>query len=83
VTSNIELKLANLVEEMARSLVDFPEYIEIKLEKTEKLKIIIKCHEEDKKRLIGKHGVLINSMRSIVHCSAAKYKVKTELSILE
>jgi predicted RNA-binding protein YlqC (UPF0109 family) len=83
VATEILAKLGNLVEEMARSLVDFPDQIDIKIETEEKLKFIIMCHYEDKKRLIGKHGVLINSMRSILHCSAAKYKLRTELSIFE
>jgi uncharacterized protein len=82
--SQIEKSLFILVETMACSLVDFPDLIDILLfSEDSKFTFKIKCHPEDKRRLIGKEGRLINSMRTIVHCSAAKHKVKTDISLVE
>jgi predicted RNA-binding protein YlqC (UPF0109 family) len=65
--------MKELVEVLARSLVDNPEQIEINEVEGEKSIIIeLKVAEEDMGKVIGKKGRIAKAIRTVVKASAAR-----------
>jgi predicted RNA-binding protein YlqC (UPF0109 family) len=80
--TQVSSEFYNLLETIAKSLVDYPDEIVIRIALTvPNISAEIVAREEDKRRIIGKSGRTINSMRTIFHCAAAKYQLKTSLAV--
>lgn len=71
--------MKDLVEYLARSVVDHPERVRVAERRTrEGLVYIVEVDPEDKGRLIGKQGRVIESIRTLVR-AYAKRKVGVEV----
>ncbi len=73
-----------LIEFIAKKLVDHPEDVQVQLIETEdghdyKLRV----HEEDMGRVIGKSGRTAKAMRTLLNSAAAKQNIHATLEIVE
>ncbi len=76
--------LKDLVEFMAKSLVDYPEQVEVKeLEGEQTTRLILSVAKEDRGKVIGKNGRTANSLRWIVTAASTKSKKRSHLEIDE
>lgn len=76
--------MKDLVELMVRSLVEFPEDIEInEIEGEKTIMYEVRVREEDLGRVIGKRGRIVNAMRTIVKAATVKDNRKAILEILQ
>ena len=76
--------LKELVELMARALVDFPEQVEVKEVIGDQTTVIeLKVAKEDLGKVIGKQGRTARSMRTILNAASTKIKKRSVLEILE
>jgi hypothetical protein len=75
----------DLTEQMVKSVVDYPEQVEItEVEGTDSLILEIRVAQEDMGKVIGRSGRIINAMRTIISAaSAAKGAKRTSLEIIE
>jgi predicted RNA-binding protein YlqC (UPF0109 family) len=75
----------DLTEQMVKSVVDYPEQVEItEVEGTDSLILEIRVSQDDMGKVIGRNGRIINAMRTIVSAaSAAKSAKRTSLEIIE
>lgn len=72
----------DFVAYLVKNLVDRPEAVEIKIfEEDQKIKIEIKVAQQDVGKVIGRKGVTINALRTIIMtvCSRLGKKVQVEL----
>lgn len=77
-------ELKNLVEVMAKALVDHPDQVvvsEIEGEQTAVLEL--RVAKEDLGKVIGKEGRTARSLRTIIGAASAKLKRRSVLEILE
>jgi predicted RNA-binding protein YlqC (UPF0109 family) len=75
--------MRELVEYIAKSLVDKPEAVEVKETQGEAVTIIeIRTAPEDAGKVIGREGRIANSIRTIVKAAAAKQNKKVSVEIL-
>ncbi len=73
-----------LVEYMVKSLVDHPDQVEIREIEGEKSTILeLKVTKEDIGKVIGKHGRIARSIRTILNASATKTGKRIVLEILD
>ena len=77
--------MKDLTEQMVKSVVDYPEQVEItEVEGTDSLILEIRVAQEDMGKVIGRSGRIINAMRTIISAaSAAKGAKRTSLEIIE
>lgn len=74
----------NLIETIAKSLVDRPEKVSVTETKGEKTTIIeLRVAQEDLGKVIGKQGRTAGAMRTILNASASKRGQRCVLEILE
>ncbi len=79
-----EVSLKNLVEFMAKSLVDFPEKVEVNEIEGEQTTVIeLTVDKEDLGKVIGKQGRTAKSMRTILSAAGTKLKKRSVLEIVE
>ena len=80
---NTSENLKNLLENIAQSICDYPERLNVdyKSMATLSIKIDIVCDSMDKPHLIGKKGNTIQAIRAILHSVGAKDGFKTYISI--
>ncbi len=72
-----------LVDYIVKALVDFPDEVNINVIEGEKSTIIeLKVRQEDIGKVIGKHGRVAKSIRTIISASAAKCGKRVMLEIL-
>lgn len=73
-----------LVEYIAKSLVDDPEKVEVHLIEGEKSTILeLRVAEEDVGKVIGKHGRIAKAMRTLLSASSTKSGKRVVLEILD
>ena len=73
-----------LVEFIARSLVDEPEQVEVMMIEGEKSTILeLKVAEDDIGKVIGKHGRIAKAVRSILSAASSKSGKRFVLEILD
>ena len=73
-----------LVEYIARALVDNPESVEVSTIEGEKSTILeLKVDEEDIGKVIGKHGRIANAVRTILSSSSNRDGKRFVLEILD
>lgn len=76
--------LRELVEQMAKSLVDNPNEIEVKEIEGEQTSVIeLKVAKEDLGKVIGKQGRTARAMRTILNAASTKVKKRAVLEIIE
>lgn len=76
--------MKELVEVLARSLVDKPDEIEINEVEGEKSIIIeLKVAEEDMGKVIGKKGRIAKAIRTVVKASAAREGKRVVVEIIQ
>jgi predicted RNA-binding protein YlqC (UPF0109 family) len=76
--------LKDLVEFMAKSLVDSPEDVEVKEVVGEQTTVVaLKVAKEDLGKVIGKQGRTARSMRWILSAASTKAKKRSVLEIVE
>jgi uncharacterized protein len=75
--------MKELIEYIARSIVNNPDAVVVTEEKNE-TGIVIKLQvaDEDKGRVIGKQGRIAEAMRTLMRVKAAKQEIKATLEIL-
>lgn len=77
-------ELRNLVETMAKALVDFPEQVAVAEVEGEQTTVIeLKVAKEDLGKIIGKEGRTARSLRTILAAVSTKLKKRSVLEILE
>ena len=73
-----------LVEYIARSLVDRPDDVEVAMIEGEKSTILeLKVAEDDIGKVIGKHGRIAKAVRTILSASSSKSGKRFVLEILD
>ena len=73
-----------LVDYMVKALVDHPDQVEIREVEGEKSTILeLRVMKEDIGKVIGKHGRIARSIRTIINASATKSGKRVVLEILD
>ncbi len=73
-----------LVEYIAKSLVDDPESVEVHVIEGEKSTIIeLKVGNDDVGKVIGKHGRIAKAIRTLLSATATRTGKRTVLEILD
>ncbi len=76
--------LKELVERMARALVDSPDQVTVEAVEEDKALILrLRVASSDIGRVIGKQGRTAKAMRTVLHAIAARSKRRAVLEILE
>ncbi len=76
--------MKELVEYIARALVNNPDAVEVTEEKDEEGGTVLKLKvaDEDKGRVIGKQGRIAQAIRTLIRVKAAKAGTKATLEII-
>ena len=75
--------MKNLVEYMAKSLVNDPDAVEVReIEGTSAIIYELNVASEDMGRVIGKQGRVANAMRTLLHVAAIKEGKRAMLEIV-
>ena len=75
--------MKELVEYIAKSIVDAPDEVKVEEETDEEgITLKLQVADEDKGRVIGKQGRIAEAMRTLIRVKAAKAGVKATLEIL-
>ncbi len=75
--------MKELVEFLAKSLVDQPEQVVVTEKKRDKTMILeLKVAPEDMGKVIGKSGKIAKAIRTVVNAAAAKYNLDIIVDIL-
>jgi hypothetical protein len=81
-SSNVSLK--ELIEFVARALVDRPESVQVSEISGEQTVVLeLRVAKEDLGKVIGKQGRTVRAMRAILSAASAKARKRAELEILE
>jgi len=76
--------LKELVEYMAKSLVDQPDQVQVSQHNSgSKVQLDLKVAKEDMGRVIGKGGKVANSMRLLLRVAAASEGKQASLDVIE
>lgn len=76
--------MKELVEYIARSLVDNPMDVSVRQEKNgNKVRVELKVSKEDMGRIIGKSGKVANSIRILLRVAAAREDKQVYLDVVE
>jgi len=74
----------DLVEYIAKSLVDDPSSVEVSMVEGEKSTILeLRVADEDIGKVIGKHGRIAKAIRTVLQAATAKSGKHTVLEILD
>jgi predicted RNA-binding protein YlqC (UPF0109 family) len=76
--------MKELVEYIAKSIVNAPDEVQVTEETTEQGTIVLKLQvaDEDKGRVIGKQGRIAEAIRTLIRVKAAKAGTKVSLEII-
>jgi len=74
-----------LVSFIARNIVSDPDGVSVTSQESGGgvVRVMIRVSPDDMGRIIGRHGVTINAIRSVVRAAAVKPGEKVEVDILE
>ncbi len=76
--------LKELVERMARALVDSPDQVTVEAAEADNAMVLrLRVASSDVGRVIGKQGRTAKAMRTVLHAIAARSKRRAVLEILE
>jgi predicted RNA-binding protein YlqC (UPF0109 family) len=77
-------ELKELIEYIAKALVDLPDQVLVRLLEGEQTTVIeLKVAKEDLGKMIGKQGRTARAIRTILNGASTKLKKRTVLEILE
>lgn len=80
----MEVSMKQLVEMMAKALVDKPEEVEVtEIEGEQTTVIELKVAKEDLGKIIGKQGRMARAIRTIVGAASTKIRKRAVVEILE
>jgi predicted RNA-binding protein YlqC (UPF0109 family) len=75
--------MKELVEYIAKSIVNEPDAVKIEEEKTEEgITLKLSVADDDKGRIIGKQGQIAQAMRTLLRVKAAKAQTRVRLEII-
>ena len=75
--------MKDLVEYIAKSIVNDPDAVQIEEETTEDgITLKLQVADEDKGRIIGKQGQIAQAMRTLLRVKAAKAATRVRLEII-
>ncbi|NJD69067.1 MAG: RNA-binding protein [Candidatus Methylomirabilota bacterium] len=78
------LALKELVERMAKALVDSPDQVTVETAEEDNAMVLrLRVASSDVGRVIGKQGRTAKAMRTVLHAIAARSKRRAILEILE
>ena len=78
------LQMKELIEYMAKALVDNPEEVEVREIEGEQSSVIeLRVSREDLGKVIGKQGRTARAMRTILSAASTKLKKRAVLDIIE
>jgi uncharacterized protein len=78
------MQIQELVEFMAKALVDVPDSVEVREIEGEQSSVVeLRVAKEDLGKVIGKQGRTARSMRTVLSAAAAKLKKRVVLDIIE
>lgn len=78
------ISLKELVEFIARALVDEPDQVEVaEIAGEQTIVLELKVAKEDLGKVIGKQGRTVKAMRSILSAASSKLRKRADLEILE
>ena len=76
--------MKELVEAIAKALVDHPENVQVKSVDGEQVTVLeLRVHPDDLGKVIGRQGRTAKSMRSILGAAGMKLRKRLTLEILE
>jgi uncharacterized protein len=76
--------MKDLIEAIAKSLVDNPEQVSVKAVEGEQVTILeLRVHPSDLGKVIGKQGRTARSVRTILNAAGMKLKKRFTLEIIE
>ena len=76
--------MKDLVEYLAKNLVDKPDAVRVRENRTDYvIRIELRVDAEDKGKVIGREGVTINAIRSLLTAGSAKKGLRCTLEIVE
>jgi predicted RNA-binding protein YlqC (UPF0109 family) len=76
--------MKELVEAIAKALVDHPENVQVKSVDGEQVTVLeLRVHPEDLGKVIGRQGRTAKSMRTILGAAGMKLRKRLTLEILE
>ena len=80
--SNVSLN--DLVEFVARALVDHPDQVEVEeISGAQTIVLELRVAKEDLGKVIGKQGRTVKAMRAILNAASSKVRKRADLEILE
>jgi uncharacterized protein len=75
--------MKELIEYIAKSIVDAPDKVVLTEETTEQgITLKLQVADEDKGRVIGKQGRIVEAMRTLLRVKAAKLGTRATLQII-
>lgn len=78
------MEVRELVEEIVKALVDYPEQVEVtQVDGTHSCVLELKVARQDVGKVIGKKGVHADAIRRLVHAIGGKKKKRFVLEIIE
>jgi uncharacterized protein len=76
--------MRDLVESIAKALVDHPDQVQVKAIEGEQVTVLeLRVHPEDLGKVIGKQGRTAKSIRTLLGAAGMKLKKRYTLEILE
>jgi hypothetical protein len=76
--------MKELVEAIAKALVDHPESVHVSVVAGEQITIFeLRTHQDDLGKVIGRHGRTVDAIRTILNAVGVKLKKRFTLEILE
>lgn len=76
--------MKDLICEIAKALVDFPDQVSIREVEGEKTTVLeLRVAKEDLGKVIGKQGRTVKAMRAILNAASSKVRKRADLEILE
>jgi uncharacterized protein len=76
--------MKNLVESIAKALVDHPEQVQVKAVEGEQVTVLeLRVHPDDLGKVIGRQGRTAKSIRTLLGAAGMKLKKRFTLEILE
>ena len=76
--------MKELVEYVARALVDHPEDVRVRVVEGERVKVLeLKVHPDDMGQVIGKQGRTAKAIRTLLSAAATKENIRAVLEIVE
>ena len=76
--------MKELVEEIAKALVDHPEDVRVTVVEGAQMSVIeIRTHPEDLGKVIGRQGHTINAMRTLLAAASARLKKRISVDVIQ